>query len=95
MVKSRGQSACKNEINFHVETQVTAKYILVLQEQEMNYCSFFHCELRNRTTRGACMSKIEMTLLTHQNKYLIQAEKQTFTECFVLDHISRALKILQ
>lgn len=84
--KSRGQSLCKNEINFHVEIQVTAEYILVLQEQEMNYCQRFHCELCNRMTRGACRSKIEMTLLTKQNKYLIQGEEQTIPECFVLDH---------
>lgn len=27
-----------------------------------------------------------MTLLTKQNKYLIQLEEQTIPECFVLDH---------
>lgn len=31
-------SVYKHEINFQVEIQVTVKYILVLQEQEMNYC---------------------------------------------------------
>ena len=76
MEKSRGQSVCKNEINFHVEAQVTAEYILGLQKQEMKYCQLFHCELHNGTTKT---SKIEMTLLTHQNKYLIQAEEQTIT----------------
>lgn len=52
----------------------------------MNYCQRFHCELCNRTTGGACRSKIEMTLLAKHNKYLIQDKEQTIPECFVLDH---------
>lgn len=37
-IDNKQGSVYKNKINFQVETQVTVEYILVLQEQEMNYC---------------------------------------------------------
>lgn len=40
--ESSGQSVYKNEIK--LQPQVTAEYLLVLHEEEMNYCQCSHCE---------------------------------------------------